>query len=174
MPQWTRFRRFFGLEPKVDIDAELGFHLEMRIRELIESGETPERARELALQRFDDTKAPFLLTPVEAGSPVVRIDAASVIEGHSGTRAARFTATLSMASSQPITVSYSTAHGSADDADYQAASGTLTVDAGQTSKTISVLVNGDRAGEDNETLTVNLGLVAGSAVIGELALTESG
>ena len=26
----------------------------MRIRELVESGETPERARELALQRFGD------------------------------------------------------------------------------------------------------------------------
>ena len=54
MPQWRRFRRLFGLEPKADVDAELGFHLDMRIRELVESGETPERARELALQRFGD------------------------------------------------------------------------------------------------------------------------
>ena len=54
MPQWRRFRRFFGLEPKADVDAELGFHLDMRIRELVESGETPERARVLALQRFGD------------------------------------------------------------------------------------------------------------------------
>ena len=54
MPQWRRFRRFFGLEPRADVDAELGFHLDMRIRELVESGETPERARELALQRFGD------------------------------------------------------------------------------------------------------------------------
>ncbi len=54
MPQWRRFRRLFGLEPKAGVDAELGFHLDMRIRELVESGETPERARELALQRFGD------------------------------------------------------------------------------------------------------------------------
>jgi putative ABC transport system permease protein len=54
MPQWRRFRRFFGLEPKADVEAELGFHLDMRVRELVEHGETPERARELALQRFGD------------------------------------------------------------------------------------------------------------------------
>lgn len=40
--------------------------------------------------------------------------------------------------------------------DYQAASGTLTIPAGQTSGTITVLVNGDRLGEPNETFVVNL------------------
>ena len=54
MPRWTRFRRLFGLEPAADVDAELHFHVEMRVRELIEQGETPERARQLALQRFGD------------------------------------------------------------------------------------------------------------------------
>ena len=54
MARWTRFRRLFGLEPKADVDAELGFHVEMRIRELIDDGETPERARELTLMRFGD------------------------------------------------------------------------------------------------------------------------
>ena len=45
MARWTRFRRLFGPEPKADVDAELAFHVEMRMRELIEQGETPERAR---------------------------------------------------------------------------------------------------------------------------------
>ena len=54
MARWTRFRRMFGLEPRQDVAAELTFHLEMRIRELIEQGETPERARALALERFGD------------------------------------------------------------------------------------------------------------------------
>src|SRR5687767_8822772 len=54
MPRWTRFRQLFGLEPLADVDAELAFHVEMRVRELIEQGETPERARQLALQRFGD------------------------------------------------------------------------------------------------------------------------
>ena len=54
MPRWSRFRRLFGLEPAADVDAELAFHVEMRVREFIEHGETPERARQLALQRFGD------------------------------------------------------------------------------------------------------------------------
>jgi predicted permease len=54
MLRWTRFRRMFGLEPKADVEAELAFHVEMRIRELIEHGETLERARQRALERFGD------------------------------------------------------------------------------------------------------------------------
>jgi len=54
MARWTRFRKLFGLEPKADVDAEIDFHVEMRIRELIEDGDTPERARRRALQRFGD------------------------------------------------------------------------------------------------------------------------
>jgi predicted permease len=54
MARWTRFRRLFGLEPAADVEAELRFHVEMRIRELVEQGETPARARELALRRFGD------------------------------------------------------------------------------------------------------------------------
>jgi predicted permease len=49
-----RFRRLFGRDPREDVEAELSFHLEMRIRDLIEQGESPERARELALRRFGD------------------------------------------------------------------------------------------------------------------------
>jgi putative ABC transport system permease protein len=54
MSRWTRFRRLFGLEPAADVEAELAFHVEMRVRELVEQGETPERARRLALERFGD------------------------------------------------------------------------------------------------------------------------
>ena len=53
-----RFRRLFGPDPSGDVDAELRFHLEMRIRELIAEGETPEHARELALKRFGDYDEP--------------------------------------------------------------------------------------------------------------------
>ena len=51
---WDRFRSWFGPDPKEDVEDELDFHLEMRIRELVQRGETPERARELALRRFGD------------------------------------------------------------------------------------------------------------------------
>jgi predicted permease len=54
MARWTRFRKLFGLEPHSDVEAELAFHVEMRVRELIDQGETPERARRLALDRFGD------------------------------------------------------------------------------------------------------------------------
>src|SRR5262249_46318418 len=40
--------------------------------------------------------------------------------------------------------------------DYQAATGTLTIPAGKTSGTVTVLVNGDRLPESNETFLVNL------------------
>src|SRR6185312_16818027 len=52
-----RFRGLFGLDPVRDVDAEMSFHLDMRIRELIERGASPERARELALKRFGDYEA---------------------------------------------------------------------------------------------------------------------
>ncbi|MEO7273041.1 MAG: ABC transporter permease, partial [Vicinamibacterales bacterium] len=54
MARWSRFRRLFGPEPKADVDAELSFHVEMRMRELIDQGVPPERAREVALRRFGD------------------------------------------------------------------------------------------------------------------------
>ena len=54
MKKMRRFRGLFGLDPRRDVDAELSFHLEMRIRELIERGESPARAREIALRRMGD------------------------------------------------------------------------------------------------------------------------
>ncbi len=109
-----------------------------------------------------------LLTPVPPGTPVVNIGNASVTEGHTGTQTATFTVTLSSAASQALTLSYSTANGTATaGSDYQAASGTVTFAAGQATKTINVLVNGDRVGEPNETFFVNLGMASGSAVLGD-------
>ena len=71
-----------------------------------------------------------------------------------------------------MTVSYSTSNGTATaESDYQSASGTVTFAAGETSKTISVLVNGDRAGEVNETFSVNLSLVEGNAVLADSQAT---
>src|SRR6266508_1819555 len=52
-----RFRSLFGLDPGRDVEAEMSFHLEMRARELVERGESPARARDLALRRFGDYEA---------------------------------------------------------------------------------------------------------------------
>jgi hypothetical protein len=88
----------------------------------------------------------------------------SVVEGNTGTSALTFTVTLTAASTDPVTVSYATADGSATAAsgDYQALSGTLTFAPGETSKTVTVLVNGDRLGETNESVYVNLTSASGA------------
>jgi large repetitive protein len=78
-------------------------------------------------------------------------------EGNSGTTNFVFTVSLSAASGQPVTVNYATANGTAAvGSDYDAKTGTLTIPAGQTSGTITVLVNGDQLGESDETFFVNL------------------
>jgi hypothetical protein len=102
--------------------------------------------------------------PLSPTPPWVRTGDATVTEGNSGTVEARFTVTLSWASSETITVAYATGdvsgigNGSAvAGSDYQGASGTLNFAPGETSKTVTVLVNGDREGELNESFSVNLG-----------------
>jgi hypothetical protein len=91
------------------------------------------------------------------GMPLLAISDVRTWEGNTGTLAVTFTVSLSAASNQTITVNYATASGTATTgSDYQAASGTLTIPAGQTSGTVTVLVKGDRLVEANETFFVNL------------------
>jgi probable HAF family extracellular repeat protein len=100
----------------------------------------------------------YLLTPVPPGTPSISItDAPAVTEGNAGTVAATFTVTLSEPSDQIVTVDFTTAADSATaNSDYSSTSGTLTFALGETSKTISVSVIGDRDGEFNESFSVNL------------------
>jgi predicted permease len=60
MERWYRrpFNRVAGPNPIRDIDDEMRFHIEMRVQELVKAGETEERARELALQRFGEVATP--------------------------------------------------------------------------------------------------------------------
>jgi probable HAF family extracellular repeat protein len=105
-----------------------------------------------------DDSGGFLLVPTgEQSPPLLTINDVTVTEGHTGTQAASFTVTLSSASTQAVTVAYNTANGYASaGSDYQAISDTLTFAPGETSKTITVLVIGDRLPEPNETFAVNL------------------
>jgi hypothetical protein len=97
------------------------------------------------------------VSPPPPPPPSVTIGDRTVAERNTGTTAASFTVTLSAASSQPITVAYATGNGTAGaGSDYQAASGTLTFAPGETTKTITVPIIGDRSGEPNETFVVNL------------------
>jgi hypothetical protein len=89
--------------------------------------------------------------------PTLVISDVSMLEGNGGTNTFVFTVSLSAATNQAVSVNYATSDGSATaGSDYQTASGTLTIPAGQTSGTITVLVNGDRLGEPNETFIVLL------------------
>jgi hypothetical protein len=92
------------------------------------------------------------------GAPSISVNDVTVTEGNTGTTSATFTVTLSAASSQTVSVHYATADGTATAAsgDYQAAAGTLTFGPGVTSQTATVLVNGDRLGENNESFLLVL------------------
>ncbi len=90
-------------------------------------------------------------------APALSINDVAVTEGDSGTTSATFTVSLSGPSGRPISVDYATANGTAiAPADYAATSGTLNFAAGDTTKTVTVLVNGDTLDEVNETFAVNL------------------
>jgi len=93
------------------------------------------------------------------------ISAISLNEGNSGSQDAILTVTLSSAASQPVTVVYATADGTAvAGSDYTARTGTVTFPAGSTSQQIRIPVTGDTAVETDESFTVNLSK-ASNAVI---------
>lgn len=89
--------------------------------------------------------------------PSINVSNPTIAEGNTGMFSATFTVSLSAPPLQPVTVHYATSNGTASaGSDYQAASGTLTFAPGETSKTINVLINGDRVAEPNEAFAVNL------------------
>jgi hypothetical protein len=97
--------------------------------------------------------------------PRVSISDVSKKEGNSGLTTFAFTVTLSAASTEAITIAYATGNGTAiAGSDYQTASGTLTFATGETSKTVTVLVNGDRFAEPNETFVVNLSIPTNATI----------
>jgi hypothetical protein len=101
-------------------------------------------------------------TIVNDDFPVISAAAASAVEGNSGTTTMTFTLSLSAPTPQTVTVNYATVDltgpvaggpqppaATAGD-DYEAASGTVTFAAGQTTATVAVTVNGDSAVEEDE------------------------
>ena len=87
----------------------------------------------------------------------ISISDAVVTEGNSGTVTATFQVNLSAPSNQPVTVTFSTANRTATaGTDYVGTSGSLTFDPGETTKTITVVVDGNDTLELNKTFVVNL------------------
>jgi chitinase len=94
----------------------------------------------------DDKPAP---PPVVV--PTVTIRSASLKEPDRGTRPMTFTIVLSQATTRPVAVRFATASGTAKAGkDFVATSGTITFAAGQTTKTVTVQIKGDRVKERNE------------------------
>ena len=99
-------------------------------------------------------------------SPAISISDLTVSEGNSGTVSVNFQITLSAPSSQPVTVTFTTGDGTAaGGTDYVSTSGTVTFNPGETSKTITVLVNGDTVVEGNETFFVDLTSATNGTII---------
>ena len=98
-------------------------------------------------------------TEDQAEPRAVSVSDASVAEGDSGV----FTVSLSATSSQQVTVDYATSDGTATAGeDYTATSGTLTFQAGETTKTISVPITDDTEDDGGETFTLTLSNASGA------------
>jgi hypothetical protein len=104
--------------------------------------------KQAAVAIFDSDKAPVPSLSLPKG--------VAVKEGASGTVNALFTVNLSSAATERVQVAWKTANFTADLADYASGRGTLVFEPGQTSKTISVNVKGDRRDEPSEAYAVAL------------------
>ena len=99
-------------------------------------------------------------------TPSLSIGDVTVVEGDAGTKLATFTISLSGPSSSSVGYEVTTEPGTAmPEVDY--VSNTVisqVIEAGQTSGTFSVTINGDTLVEDNETFTANLRMIVGATV----------
>jgi hypothetical protein len=90
-------------------------------------------------------------------APFISINDVSHAEGNAGTQTYTFTVTMDRTSVSTVTVDYATSGGTATAGeDFITAAGKLTFDPGDTSKTISVTVNGDNKFETDESFYLNL------------------
>jgi len=110
----------------------------------------------------DDTATGTITNDDQA--PDISIDDQSANEGDAGTSTMTFHVTLSNPSDQTTTVDYTTNDGTATaGSDYETAAGTVTFDPGDTTKPVDVTIDGDTTHEADETFTVDLSNVTGTA-----------
>ena len=100
-------------------------------------------------------------------APTLSINDVALLEGNTGTSPFVFTVTLSTAAESAVSVNWATANGTASAAagDYLSASGTVSFLPGETSKTVSVSVNGDTLYETDEQFYVDLSNPSPAGVI---------
>ncbi len=93
--------------------------------------------------------------------PVLDVSSAAVNEGDSGNQTLAFTLTLNAPSDKDVSVDFATAdavtgNAATAGADYQPASGTLTIPGGSTSATVVVMIIGDTDAEADEMFVLKL------------------
>ncbi|MGQ0621593.1 MAG: Calx-beta domain-containing protein [Panacagrimonas sp.] len=115
------------------------------------------------------TRSTAVLTIIDNDEPpidrTISVADMSADEGNSGARLFRFTVSLSVAASGPISVGYATVNGTATaGSDYHAGSGTVSFGAGERVKSVDTVVRGDTTGEPNETFFVNLSNPVGATI----------
>jgi hypothetical protein len=98
--------------------------------------------------------------------PDLSVSNVSLPEGNGGPTSFIFNVTLSAVSAKTVTVDFATAPGTASKgADYQPINGTLTFSPGETSKPVTVMVNGDTEDEPDETFLVELSNLTNATVV---------
>lgn len=109
---------------------------------------------------------------VASATPTFSIGDVTANEGNSGTTEFTFTVTATNLGSVPVSVNFGTSDGFATtaDNDYTATNGTLTFTPGlpnASTRTVTVLVNGDTLFEGDETFTVTLSNPSAGSAIGD-------
>jgi hypothetical protein len=95
--------------------------------------------------------------PASTGGVGVSVNDVRVIEGHTGTRPATFTIRLASKSSKVVSVRWETKGVTAKvGKDYIGRNGVVRFAAGETTKTVTIQVRGDRTAGANETFALNL------------------
>ncbi len=98
--------------------------------------------------------------------PAATINNVTATEGNAGTKSFTFTITLSKAPTSTVSVVATTANGTARaPGDYRAVNTTVTFAAGQTTRTVTVPVVGNRVREPNETFQVRLSRATGMTIL---------
>lgn len=114
------------------------------------------------------TKSQGVGTILNDDSPMFSVSDFSALEGDTGSQTFSFNVTLSAAATSEVRVDYKTTDATATTADLDYVGVPLTTlifAIGETSKTVTVQVNGDTKDEADETFTVDLSNVLGPATI---------
>ena len=95
--------------------------------------------------------------PPTPANPTFTIADASIVEGDNGTTSLNFIITLNPVASSACTVTYATTDGTANGTeDYTPVTNTITFNAEEPRKTVSILISGDTEDESDETFTLTL------------------